>query len=106
LSKLQAATNSFESELHLIVKLYFRRDSKKALSLSTKLASHFEDFATIFKLCGAIHTALLQCAQAIENLQRAIEIEPNFDDLSSNMASVKFDNGDLDAAITAIAKLL
>jgi len=59
LSKLQAATNPFETELQLIVKLYFSGGSKKALSLSTRLASHFKDFATIFKLCGAIHTALL-----------------------------------------------
>ena len=39
--------------------LYSRGDFKKAPSLSTKLASHFKEFATIFKLCGAIHAALL-----------------------------------------------
>ena len=47
-----------------------------------------------------------QYASAIESYKRAIEIEPNFSYLYFNMASAQFDSGDLDAAITAIAKLL
>ena len=52
MSKLQAATNPFETELQLIVKLYFSGGSKKALSLSTRLASHFKELATILSSAG------------------------------------------------------
>lgn len=106
MSKLQAATNPSETELQLIVELYSRGDFKKALSLSTKLASHFNESATLFNLCGAIQAALSQYASAIESYKRAIEIEPNFSYLYFNMASAQFDSGDLDAAIKSYRKAI
>jgi tetratricopeptide (TPR) repeat protein len=106
LSKLQATQEPSESELHFIVELYSQGELLKALSITEELKSNFPRSATLYNLCGAIHAALFHYALAIENYQRAIELEPDFADLYFNMASAQIDCGELDAAIKSYRRAI
>lgn len=106
MSKLQATQEPSESELHFIVELYSQGELLKALSITEELKSNFPRSATLYNLCGAIHAALFHYALAIENYQRAIELEPDFADLYFNMASAQIDCGELDAAIKSYRRAI